>query len=63
MPEAPFKKYILFRFTWHYPAGGLGDIAGSFDSIDEAKAFNESEGAVDTSEIVDRDTWKVVWSD
>jgi hypothetical protein len=55
------KKYIYFAFHDHYPAGGLGDIKGSYDTLDEAKTAASAE-YYDTREVVDRDTWEVVWT-
>lgn len=53
------KKYILFKFYTCYPGGGMNDLSGSFDTIKEAKA-----SAIDCDEfqIVDRDTWRVVFN-
>lgn len=54
------KKYVLFQYYDYYPGGGLGDVTGSFDSLEEAKEAAEKK-LQDTNEIVDRDTWEVVW--
>jgi hypothetical protein len=55
-----YKKFILFQFDDHEPMGGVHDIQNSFDTLDEAIAA----GAVhrfDNVEVVDRDTWEIVW--
>jgi hypothetical protein len=55
------KKYILFCFDQYYPAGGIGDYAGSWDNLADAIAEAEKRGD-DYREIYDRDTLKEVWS-
>lgn len=32
------KKYLLFAFGQYYPRGGLRDLVGSFDTLEEAAA-------------------------
>lgn len=32
-----FKRFILFGWDSYYPAGGLGDARGSFDTEEEAR--------------------------
>lgn len=54
------KKFILFQYYDYYPGGGLSDITDSFDSLEEAKGFAEKKPQ-DTNEVVDRDTWEIVW--
>jgi hypothetical protein len=35
------KRFLLFCWLDHYPAGGPGDVVDSFDTIEEARAvFN-----------------------
>jgi len=60
--HSKYKKYILFQFDDYYPAGGVGDIAESFDTIDEAREYLKRDGVLfyDYEELVDRDTWEVV---
>lgn len=36
------KAYLLFAGNNYYPAGGIQDYQGDFDSIDEAVAFFEN---------------------
>jgi len=56
-----YKKYILFSYPGFYPDGGMKDLVGSFDTIEDAK---KSIGQFDNfSEIVDRDTWEIAWED
>ena len=57
MPK--YKKYILFQCDAYYPMGGLGDITGSFDSIEEARDYM-NENPSFSNDIVDRDTWEIV---
>ena len=54
-----YKKFIVFQFYSCYPSGGIGDITGSFDDIDEAIEFIKK-NPLDYEEVVDRDTWEVV---
>jgi len=56
------KKYILFGYDHYYPAGGLNDIAGSFDTLEEAREAAKKDTS-DIKEIVDRDTWEVIKED
>lgn len=34
------KRYWLLAGDDYYPVGGMRDLAGCFDTIEEAKAFN-----------------------
>lgn len=54
-----YKKYILFQFDGYSPAGGLGDIVGSFNSVEEA-IEHAKKNMDDCNEIIDRDTWEKV---
>lgn len=54
------KKYIRFDWEPYYPAGGLGDVSDSFDTLEEAIAYKH-EYYSDHAQVVDRDTWEVVW--
>jgi hypothetical protein len=56
------KKYILFQYDQYYPSGGLGDIRGSFDTLEEAKEYAVKHRH-DYNDVVDRDTWEEVWSE
>lgn len=56
------KKFVLFQYEGYYPTGGLGDVTGSFDTLEEAKEA-VTKKRKDTNEVVDRDTWEIVWSD
>jgi hypothetical protein len=64
---AVMKRFVVFAFYWYYPSGGMGDLRGSVDSIEEAKALilqMGGFGSCDEADVVDRDTWKAVasWS-
>lgn len=53
------KRYIVFDFDHYYPNGGLGDIVGSFDTVEEAsEAYLACKG--DEFYVLDRDTWKII---
>jgi hypothetical protein len=36
--EDELKEFILFGYCQYYPSGGLSDIMGSFDSLEEARS-------------------------
>ena len=59
-PEMRFKKYIVFGFDQYYPLGGLEDIRGDFDTLEEAWEYDHD---WDYHYIVDRDTWQKVNAD
>ncbi len=33
------KRYVLFGIRTYYPNGGMGDMKGSFDEVDEIVPF------------------------
>ena len=47
------KRYLVFMYTGYCTGGGLGDIAGSFDTVEECKELIKNEGS-DHNEIYDR---------
>jgi hypothetical protein len=56
------KKYIIFAYDIYYPGGGLEDIAKETDDFAEAILYVlEEEVNTDWVQIVDRDTWEVVY--
>ena len=57
------KRYLLFQGACYYPKGGSGDLNGSFDSIDEAKArfkAPENKADIEWGEIYDQDSEQLV---
>lgn len=50
------KRYILFGYDKYYPGGGMEDIIGSFDTVDDAKkAIKEDDSdKYDLLDTVDR---------
>ncbi len=56
-----YKKYFnVFLFQEYYLVGGLGDIAGAYDSMKEIKVlFSNPKVRSDNIEIIDRDTWRL----
>ena len=52
------KKYIVFAWNDYYPAGGLGDIKESFETLEEAERFVQYGLNYDHASIVNRDTWE-----
>ena len=55
------KKFVLFQYSRYYPCGGLSDITGDYDTLEEAIRVAEKRYH-DFREIVDRDTWEIVLS-
>lgn len=58
------KKYVVFACPFYYPRGGMDDVAGSFDTLEEALS-NGPSSILSLSnpgwwEIVDRDTWAIL---
>ena len=47
------KRYLVFTYPDYYPAGGLSDLAGSFDTVEECKELIRDEGS-SYNEIYDR---------
>ncbi len=47
--DKPHKRYLLFLIESYQCLGGLGDIVGSFDTIDEIRDYIK-----DSKIIVDR---------
>jgi hypothetical protein len=65
MAEHKYKKFILFSYAsqyYGYACGGMADIQGSFDTIEEAEnAYHTMyDWEHDHFEIVDRDTWEII---
>ncbi len=55
------KKYIVFAYDDYYPQGGLNDIHGSFETLEEAvEASSKIDSRHGIVEIVDRDTWEII---
>lgn len=57
------KKFILCEWDRYYPNGGLDNIKGTFDTLEEAKEY-AGRGQIyppDFAEIYDRDTMQSVW--
>jgi hypothetical protein len=57
------KKFILCEWDHYYPRGGLDNIRGTFDTLDEAKEYADREQLYppDCQEIYERDTMRSVW--
>jgi hypothetical protein len=49
------KRYIVFQYEDYYPSGGWGDLQGSFDTLEEARAFAQ-ENRHDNTDIIDLET-------
>lgn len=56
-----YKKYIVFYFEQYYPSGGLNDIVGSYETLQDAEnSLNRGDITYGTHQIVERDTWEIV---
>lgn len=58
-PPRKFKRFMVFGLDEFYPAGGLGDVVDSFDTIEEARARTKQEDHA-IFEILDRETGEEV---
>jgi hypothetical protein len=60
METKTFKRFLLFGFPEYYPSGGLGDVDGEFDDLNDAIA-----AAVDSFReyryVFDCQTRQIVW--
>ena len=57
------KKYVVFQFDGYYPSGGLDDIKGNFDFLDEVKDFIlKDKFGWNYYVVVDKDTWNILYS-
>lgn len=55
----PHRRFITFAMDRYYPGGGLDDIQGSADTVEEARAIGRDSRCEDWY-VVDRDTWERV---
>ena len=53
------KRFLVFAYSLYYPMGGSNDVAGSFDTLEEAQAEARSSHH-DTCDILDLDERKWV---
>jgi hypothetical protein len=59
----PYRRFMVLAWQSYYPGGGItGDLEGSFDNLDEARAFAKSESC-DGYEIFDRVDGVIVETD
>jgi hypothetical protein len=56
------KRYLLFCFNDYYPSGGFNDFENSFDTIDEAINYFETKKEYSNCQIVDKDTFEIVYN-
>jgi hypothetical protein len=33
------KRFLVFAYDYYYPAGGMNDFVGSYDTMEEAQAI------------------------
>lgn len=60
------KKFIACEWDTYYPSGGLGNVVGSADTLEEAKDLLLAKDAgrswsCDNAAIYDRDSLQEVW--
>jgi hypothetical protein len=53
------KRYWLFDFSFYYPGGGMNDLAGSFDTAEEAETAAQERGR-ELWQVVDSQTGEIV---
>jgi hypothetical protein len=53
------KRYALFLFNNFYPAGGWDDLKGTYDTVEEAKAY-PTYHCFDNQQIIDLQTGEEV---
>lgn len=54
------RRFILLQYMHAERADAPSSVTGTFDQIKDAQTFAESQ-QYDFNQIVDSDTWKVVW--
>lgn len=57
------KRFLVFAYYYYYPLGGLDDVIGCFDTIEEAEAFvqeSKNEHKYDHYEAYDAVTRQVI---
>ncbi len=55
------KAYALFAFDKYYPEGGVNDLRGFYDTVDDAyDAWAMGEARYDLCQIVATATWEKV---
>lgn len=54
------RRYILLQYMYGQASDDPLSMAGTFDDLREAKAF-AADRLRQVNEIVDTDTWEVVW--
>lgn len=58
------KRYMLFAGMKYYPGGGMADLLGCLDSLDDAKRFFEERNQSDINDwahVFDAVEEKIVW--
>jgi len=51
------KRFIVFGFNDHYPAGGLSDIVSAHDTLEEAQNYVSMKRTVDPGD--ERDNYQI----
>jgi hypothetical protein len=54
------RKYLIFEWPEHEASGGIDDLIGSADTVEEAQGMFKGPGYGNCAHVVDRDTLKVV---
>lgn len=58
--KRPLKRFLVFVYEDHYPAGGWGDFVGSFGTLAEAQAV-ASKCEWKNADIVDSGIGEIVY--
>jgi hypothetical protein len=53
------RKYVLFAYDEFYPRGGIADIHGDYDTVEEV-VVEIAKDQLCCYNIVDRDTWEEI---
>ena len=54
------RRYLLHQYMHGEPSHDPANVTGTFDHLKEAQAF-AGDRLRDFNEIIDSNTWKVVW--
>jgi len=54
------KRFLVFAYEQHYPVGGMGDLQGEFDTLEQAEAEAKAiKHDWDETEVFDTQTGEV----
>lgn len=48
-------RYLVFQYDYYYPAGGINDLKGIFDTIEDVKEFlQKDQSGYENYDVYDR---------